>query len=212
MFLYLAPAFHIKMHEINFSFQHIIFRMDLLPVYGVKHSKHITTFLQHRKQLYTPDTCLLSLTSNKTMGHMTPFMVHLPVVDKNIIQTYPKMGAGSNSELLYVPCSATMQQNATYVHSGRLYWALYSAQAQHLLIKEIVSSCADYITWHGDHFTEMKAFDFALSPRLKSLSKFCNYYPYKNNTDNIVYALYIRFILTDLDTLPIFIFCTVIFS
>ena len=122
------------------------------------------------------------------------------------------MGEGRNSGFLYVPSSATSDQNATYVHSGRLDWALYSAQAQHQLIKEIVSSCANFIQWHGDHFAEIKAYDFALSPRLKLLSKFCNYYPYKNNIDNIVYALYVYFILTHLDMLPIFTFCTVIFS
>ena len=186
--------------------------MELLPVYDMKHSKHVTTFLQQRKELYTPETCLLSLTSNKTMGHMTPFMVHLLVVDKNIIEAYPEMGEGRNSGFLYIPSSATMEQNEMHVHSGRLDWQLYPAQAQHQLIKEIVGSCANFIQWHGDHFSKIKVYDFALSPRLISLSKFCNYYPYKNNIDNIVYTLYVYFILTRLDTLPIFTFCTVIFS
>ena len=108
MFLCLSPAFCIKMHEINFithtrtgsvigirifiSFQPIIFRMELLPVYDVKHSKYVTTFLQQRKQLDTPKTCLLFLTSNKTMGHMTPFMVHLPVMDKKNYTSISKDG------------------------------------------------------------------------------------------------------------------------
>ena len=64
---------------------------------------------------------------------MTPFMVHLPTVDKNIIEAYPEMGEGRNSGLLYITSSATMEQNATYVHNGR---------------KEIISSCANFIQWH----------------------------------------------------------------
>ena len=86
---------------------------------------------------------------------MTPYMVHLPVVDKNIIQAYPEMGVGSNSRLLYIPCSATMEQNAMCVHSGRLDWAFYSGQVQHFLIKEIFGSCTDYMTWHEDHFAKI---------------------------------------------------------
>ena len=78
------------------SFPHIIFRMDQLPLYDIKHSKHVTVYLQQWKQLYTPETCLLSITNNKTLGHMTPFMALLPLLDKKIVQTYPDMGAGGN--------------------------------------------------------------------------------------------------------------------
>ena len=109
---------------------------------------------------------------------MTPFMVHLPVVDKNIIEAYPEMGESRNSGLLYIPSSAAMDQNATYVHSGRLDWALYSAQVQHQLIKEIVGSCANFIQWHGDHFTKIKAYDFALSVTLTTLYVLCTFILY----------------------------------
>ena len=67
------------------SFPHIIFRMDQLPLYDIKHSKHVTVYLQQWKQLYTPETCLLSITNNKTLGHMTPFMALLPLLDKHTL-------------------------------------------------------------------------------------------------------------------------------
>ena len=119
----------------DYLFPHIIFRMDQLPLYDIKHSKHVTVYLQQRKQLYTPETRLLSITNNKTLGHMTPFMALLPLLDKKIVQTYPDMGAGGNGGLFYVPSSATVEQNPSYVQSGRLDWSSYSTQGQHLLIK-----------------------------------------------------------------------------
>ena len=85
------------------SFPHIIFRMDQLPLYDIKRSKHVTAYLQQWKQLYTPEMCLLSITNNKTLGHMTPFMALLPLLDKKIVQTYPDMDAGGNGGLFYVP-------------------------------------------------------------------------------------------------------------
>ena len=153
--------------------------MDQLPLYDIKHSKHVTVYLQQWKQLYTPEMCLLSIMNNKTLGHMMPFMALLPLLDKKIVQTYPDMGAGGNRGLFYVPSSATVEQNRSYVQSGRLDWSSYSAQGQHLLIKEIIGGHSKYIQWHGDHFTETKQFDFTLSPRAKSLSKFHNFYPPK---------------------------------
>ena len=72
---------------------------------------------------------------------MTPFMVQVPVVDKDIIQTHPGMGFGSNSRVLYVPSSTIRDQNPTYVNTGWLDWALYSTQPQRLLIKEVVANC-----------------------------------------------------------------------
>ena len=110
---------------------------------------------------------------------MMPFMALLPLLDKKIVQTYPDMGVGGNRGLFYVPSSATVEQNPSYVQSGRLDWSSYSAQGQHLLIKEIIGGCSEYIQWHGDHFTETKQFDLTLSPRAKSLSKFYNFYPPK---------------------------------
>ena len=162
------------------SFPHIIFRMDQLQLYDIKHSKHVTVYLQQWKQLYTLETCLLSITNNKTLGHMMPFVALLPLLDKKIVQAHPDMGAGGNGELFYVP-SATVKQNPSYFQSGRLDCSSYSAQGQHLLMKEIISRCSNYIQWHGDHFTETKQFDFTLSPRAKSLSKFYNFYPPKTS-------------------------------
>ena len=66
------------------SFPHIIFRMDQLLLYDIKHSKHVTVYLQQWKQLYTPEMCLLSIMNNKTLGHMTPFMALLPLLDKRL--------------------------------------------------------------------------------------------------------------------------------
>ena len=85
---------------------------------------------------------------------MTPFLALLPLLDEKIVQTYPDMGMGINGSLFYVPSSATVEQNPSYVQSGRLDWSSYSAQGQHLLIKEIIGGCSDYIQWHGNHFTE----------------------------------------------------------
>ena len=178
--------------------------MDQLPLYDIKHSKHVTVYLQQRKQLYTPEMCLLSIMNNKTLGHMTPFMALLPLLDKKIVQTYPDMGVGGNGGLFYIP-SATVEQNPSYVQSGRLNWSSYSAQGQHLLIKEIIGRCSDYIQWHGDHFTEMKQFDFTLSPRAKSLSKFYNFYPPKTFFCAHTYV-YIHLVRKHLDMLFLLLF------
>ena len=187
------------------SFPHIIFRMDQLPLYDIKHSKHVTVYLQQWKQLYTLETCLLSIMNNKTLGHMTPFMALLPLLDKKIVQTYPDMGAGGNGGLFYIPSSATVEQNPSYVQSGRLNWSSYSTQGQHLLIKEIIGGCSDYIPWHGDHFTETKQFDFTLSPRAKSLSKFYNFYPPKTFVCAHTFV-YIHLVRKYLDTLCLLLF------
>ena len=102
---------------------------------------------------------------------MTPFMVQVPVVDNAIFQTYPEMGFGNNGRLLYVPSSPIRDQNPTYVNTGWLDWALYSTQPQHLLIKEVIANCADYVKWNGDHFTEIKPFDFSVSFAIIILQK-----------------------------------------
>ena len=54
---------------------------------------------------------------------MTPFMVLLPLLDKKIVQTYPNMGVGGKGGLFYIPSSATVEQNPSYVQSGRLDWS-----------------------------------------------------------------------------------------
>ena len=183
------------------SFPHIIFRMDQLPLYDIKHSKHVTVYLQQWKQLYTLEMCLLSTTNNKTLGHMMPFMALLPLPDKKFVQTYPDMGAGGNGLLFYIPSSATIEQNPSYVQSGRLN----STQGQHLLIKEIIGGCSNYIQWHGDHFTEIKQFDFTLSPRAKSLSKFYNFYPPKTFVCAHTFV-YIHLVRKHLDMLFLLLF------
>ena len=136
---------------------------------------------------------------------MMPFMALLPLLDKKIVQTYPDMGVGGNGGLFYVPSSATVEQDPSYVQSGRLDWSSYSAQGQHLLIKEIISGCSNYIQWHGDHFTETKQFDFTLSPRAKSLSRFYNFYPPK--TFGCAHTfVYIHLVRKHLDTLFLLLF------
>ena len=160
---------------------------------------------QQQKQLYTPEMYLLSIMNNKTLGHMMPFMALLPLLDKKIVQTYPDMGAGGNGGLFYVPSSATVEQNPSYVQSGRLDWSSYSAQGQHLLTKEIIGGCSDYMQWHRDHFTEMKQFDFTLSPRAKSLSKFYNFYPPKTFVCAHTFV-YIHLVRKYLDTLFLLLF------
>ena len=115
------------------------------------------------------------------------------------------MGAGGNGGLFYISSSATVEQNPSYVQSGRLNWSSYSAKGQHLLIKEIIGGCSDYIQWHGDHFTEMKQFDFTLSPRAKSLSKFYNFYPPKTFVCAHTFV-YIHLVRKHLDMLFLLLF------
>ena len=95
-----------------------IFRMDkTISIYDVRHSKDISAFLDQRKQLYDPDSCIIEITMNKTKGHYTPFMVQLPHLNP-----------------LIVPSSGSKNQDASYnLRKSRLDWELCAANQGFIL-------------------------------------------------------------------------------
>ena len=61
-------------------------------------TKHV-----QRRPIYDASQCFITVTENNLKGHHTPFWVQLPIYGKKFENDHPKMAAGNDKGLFYVP-------------------------------------------------------------------------------------------------------------
>ena len=140
-------------------------------LYDVRHSNTIRKFLRNRKQLYLANTCLFTITANKTKGHNTPFVFMFPTFDEVFYTKFPRMSHGPLQRLFYIPATATTDE-IEIPAPKRLHWGTFSNQPEFKLLKQVCQELSEYVRWHGDSFCPDAEFQFHTSGMTSSLCKY----------------------------------------